>query len=61
MMPVAYLDDGHTLIVVDAARRRPGRGRLRTLWCSRRSLPQFVPLSAPPAGAILWASCAPHA
>jgi hypothetical protein len=40
MMPVAYLDDGHTLIVdvVDAARRRPGRGRLRTLWCSRRSL-----------------------
>src|SRR5207245_3651349 len=40
-----YLDDGHTLIVVDAARRRPGRGRLRTLWRSRRSLPQFVPLS----------------
>ncbi len=42
MMPVAYLDDGRTLIVVDvvdAARRRPGRGRLRTLWCSRRSLP----------------------
>jgi len=31
-----YLDDGHTLIVVDAARRRPGRGRLRTLWRSRR-------------------------
>lgn len=51
-----YLDDGHTLIVVDvvdAARRRPGRGRLRTLWCSRRSLPQFVPLSETGNGMIV--------
>ena len=55
MMPVAHLDDGHTLmvVVVDAARRSPGRGRLRTLWCSRRSLPQFVPLSETGNGMIV--------
>jgi hypothetical protein len=39
--PPQELCDGHTLIVVDAARRRPGRGRLRTLWCSRCSLPSL--------------------
>src|SRR6266568_3151120 len=41
------------VVVVDAARRSPGRGRLRTLWCSRRSHPQFVPLSETGNGMIV--------